>query len=91
VTDPELSAAQPKVSGRVIALGIVLGLILVPLTVFGAMEVINRMFFECRDSGAEGSLACALRQVVITALFISVGAPLGFFVAYAIGRRRLRR
>jgi hypothetical protein len=49
------------------------------------------MLFECRDSGAEGSLACALRQVVITALFIPVGALLGFFVAYAIGKRRLRR
>jgi hypothetical protein len=91
VTDPAPPPAAPKVSGRLIALGIVLGLVLVPLAVVGVMQIVNLIFFECSGGGgAEDSLACTLRAVVPAALSIPFGAPIGFFVAYGIGKRMLK-
>jgi ABC-type sulfate transport system permease subunit len=90
VSDPSVPESQPTVSGRVVALGIVLGLVLVPLAVFGVMAIVNRMFFECSGGGAEDSLSCALRQVVITVISIPFGVPIGIFMTHGIWKRRMR-
>jgi len=87
--EPSAAPAAPKLSGRVIALGIIGGAVLVPLAVFLIVGAINTLYLDCE--GAEGSLDCVLRQLAITGLSIPVGAPLGFFLAYGIAKRRARR
>jgi hypothetical protein len=61
--------------------------VLVPTAVFGAVEVYDRLYGAC-SQGAEGSLACVLRQVMITAMSVPIGAVIGFVMAYRIGSRR---
>ncbi len=88
MTQPEPAPPRPKSIGRFVVWGIVLGAVLVPIAVFGVMEILNETVLECRDGGAEGALACVLRQVVITAMAIPVGAVVGYFISYWLGTRR---
>jgi hypothetical protein len=48
-------------------LEILLGDVLFPLAVFGVMQILNQTVFGCCVSEAEGSLACVLRALSMTA------------------------
>jgi ABC-type Fe3+ transport system permease subunit len=90
MTNPEPAAPQQPNPGRFLLWGVLLGLVLIPLAVFGVMQILNATVFDCYDSGAEGSLSCVLRTLAITAMSSPVGAVIGFFVAYWAGSRRFR-
>ncbi len=85
--EPQSTAQRGSISfGWLVCGGGLLGAVLLPAAVFGAVEVYDKLFSAC-GLGAEGSLACVLRQVMITAMSIPVGAVIGFVVAYRIGSR----
>jgi hypothetical protein len=89
VTDPEAGPLpSPKGLGRIVLLGTLLGLVLIPCAVFFVMEIVNLAVFECYDNGAEGSLSCTLRQLAVTGLSIPPGGIIGLLVAVRIGEKR---
>jgi hypothetical protein len=81
----------PEHEGRFLLWGVLGGAVLIPLVVFGVMQIINAIVFECRNGGAEDSLSCVLRTLAITAMSIPVGAVVGFFVAMWAGKRQPRK
>jgi hypothetical protein len=86
--EPPSSVQGRSISfGWLVCGGGLLGAVLVPTAVFGAVEVYDRLYGAC-SQGAEGSLACVLRQVMITAMSVPIGAVIGFVMAYRIGSRR---
>ena len=90
MTNAEPSAPQPpKGFGRLVVIGAVLGVVLTPIGVFLGMEIVNQTILGFDGGGGtEDRLGCVLRQVVITAMSIPVGALIGFFMAYWVGSRR---
>ena len=87
MTDPEASP-PPKNTGRFLPWGVLGGAVLVPLAVFGVMQILNATVFVCYNGGAEDSLSCVLRTLAVTAMAIPVGAVVRFFVAMWMGNRR---
>jgi hypothetical protein len=86
--EPPSSAPGRSMSfGWLVCGGGLLGAVLVPTAVFGAVEVYDRLYGSC-SLGAEDSLGCVLRQIMITAMSVPVGAVIGFLIAYRIGSRR---
>jgi hypothetical protein len=79
--------SPPKSAGRFRLLIILGSVVAVPVATFIVMQIVNATVFECRNGGAEDSLSCVLRTVVITAMSIPFGAVAGFFAAMWVGKR----
>ena len=89
MTSPEPAPPRARSAGRIVALGTLLGLVLIPVMAAIVMQILNYSVFSdtCWDNGAEGSLDCTLRTVLVIALSIPLGAIIGLVVSLRIAGR----
>ena len=65
MTESEPAAPPPEHERRFLIWGVLGDAVAIPLVVFGVMQIINALVFECRHGGAEDSLSCVLRTLAI--------------------------
>jgi hypothetical protein len=80
---------QREGAGRLVLIGMVLGVVLTPLVTYFALDLLGSFGPSCTASGGgEDRIACSMRHLIMTGMSIPAGALLGFFVAYWIACRR---
>jgi hypothetical protein len=91
MTNPEVSTPQPERQGvgRLVLVGMLIGLIVTPIAVYFAIDVLGPFGLACSAGGGEDRIACSMRQLVLTGMSLPCGALLGFFVSYWIACRRV--
>jgi hypothetical protein len=90
MTNPEVSTPQPERQGvgRLVLVGMLIGLIVTPIAVYFAIDVLGLFGLACSAGGGEDRIACSMRQLVLTGMSLPFGALLGFFVSYWVACRR---
>jgi hypothetical protein len=94
MTSPEMSTPQPERQGvgRLVLIGMLIGIIVIPIAVYFAIDVLGPFGLACSvdGGGGEDRIACSMRQLVLTGMSLPLGALLGFFISYWIACRRFK-
>ena len=91
MTSPDVSSPPPQREGigRIVIIGIVLGLVITPIVVYFALDALSHFGPACSDvGGGEDRISCAMRPLVFTATSIPFGGLIGFFGGYWLACRR---
>jgi hypothetical protein len=82
------STSFPEGLGRLVMIGMAVGVIIVPLVVYFSMDVFGQFGPACTVGGAGDHIACSMRQLIMTGMSVPLGALLGFLGSYWICCRR---
>jgi hypothetical protein len=85
---PVPPTAFPEGLGRLVLIGMALGVVLVPLAVYLGIDVFGQFGPACTTGGAHDHIACSMRQLIMTGMAVPAGALIGFFISYWIACRR---
>jgi len=85
---PAPPAAFPEGLGRLVLIGMAIGVVVTPLVVYLAIGLFGPPALLTCAQGNQDNIACSARQLVLTGMAVPLGALIGFFVSYRVACRR---
>ena len=85
---PAPPAALPDGLGRLVLIGMAIGVVVMPLVVYVAVGLFGPPTLLTCAHGNQDNITCSARQLVLTGMAVPLGALIGFFVGYRVACRR---
>jgi hypothetical protein len=91
MTSTQTSTPPPEREGvgNIILIGMLVGVIVVPLAIYFGMDVFGQFGPACNPAGGnEDLISCDMRQIIMSGMGIPVGAIFGFIGGYMVALRK---